>query len=662
MAKVQSTSVPTLLGPLWAKLTSPGKLASPSDGQLRFKKNKKKPNEQRKPDPDLIAFTRIAEIVATREGMTLGDGATTYFIFTLVRDLIKGIINPDYFRKCVVQSAVTMQSNCTSTEDQDPPPYGYRTALFMPTIPVYPNGTPSTDPAGYSGEKVGLFFEDTFLRWRKISYLAKNIDEPDLLDRVLMKWDCTITAGTSSRGSRPMFSLNVFGVWAKTGAAELTVNEPPIMKKTVLYWRFKIPASEPPFYNASQARSIMKPFSRIAKAQGSGSGVSLIVNAANRPMMGRGFNNNNIVQTAFVGDPELWEVKPPCKVQALILSNIWTWTDNDGKDWTCTLLNPRFLITTLHVGVFYTTVQVSDGATTYSVSVSQVMPGNWTWLYDYSGGDGDGALPKYETVKIINTSCDGDKMLMHIARSPLTYLKGARGFLMLEMLTPQTVQISTVADTYECNVEHAVNEFKDYGAAGLQAFSSDIRPQTIWCWFNGAGVVEKVQYHFRHEEEYITGIGFELYELGTKGDFDSLFLVDLLGNSESAAMLDGFDDSGRIKGWYNGSGTRDKSKTLIHTEPMWNSRFMTGASKDFYAAYAPILNENNHPWAQMSVEPVIVNHKEVRLSVKMYRLIYDGNPDADPFGSPPDYVLSDEYLGFKFTPKGITAITDHVTY
>lgn len=309
MAKVHSTSIPDLLKPLFYALTSPGKVISGPDGTLRLKKGKKAPKKEPKPDPDLVAWTRIAEIVATKEGYTLGEGDTEYFIFSLVRELVAGVVNPAYFRKCKIESAKTLESICTSSPDPDPPPYGFRTELFMPTVPVYPNGTETTETRGFAGQKVGLFFEDTFLRWRKIKYKSKNINAPDLLDRVLMKWDVTVTASTSARGSRPMFSLNIFGVWARAGAAEFTTNEPPIMKRTLLYWRFKIPASAPPYYNASQVRRIMKPFKRIAKKQGTGMPLNLFLNAANRPMMGRGFNNNNTVFTSFNTDPELWEVK-----------------------------------------------------------------------------------------------------------------------------------------------------------------------------------------------------------------------------------------------------------------------------------------------------------------------------------------------------------------
>jgi hypothetical protein len=572
MAKVHSTTVPTQLAPLWARLTSPGKVIALPDGTLRLKRNAKNPDKQRRPDLDLVAFTRTAEIVAKQEGMTLGTGAATAFIFTLVREIIRGQFNPDYFEKCVVQTAETLASFCTSTEDQNPPPYGYRTALFMPTIPVYPNGVATTDPAGFSGEKVGLFFEDTFLKWRRIRYTCKNIDEPDLLDRVILRWDCTITAGTSSRGSRPMFSLNIFGVWAKNGAAALTVFPPPILKRTLLYWRFKIPISAAPFYNASQVRRIVKPFSRIAKAQGAGAGVALILNAANRPMMGRGFNNNNIVQTAFVGDPELWEVKDPCIPWTLGTGNVWTWQDPTGTVWTATITATVVTIHPDHSATIYLDVNVFDGVNRNSINITQALTGNWNFYWDTSNPGGDGALPTYTSANVVDVSCKGGKVILSVARRYLDDKHGTRGYLLLSFDSPTSATLTTIADTPQCNPLVYTFTEHDYPPFGLKVDGNFIPAHIFWMWFDKQDNPTPLYWSERTSYPYPGTHQETHYEITYKGSVLSSWSIIIDSNQITSSTLDGLNVFNQGDSLSPFLKLMDRTKSSIQVNPNWNTR------------------------------------------------------------------------------------------
>ncbi len=310
MPKITGQAVPAELLALYTALTSPAKVTQGADGVLKLRKNKRKPKRRTPENLDLIALQKTAHRVALLLGYPEGSQPYKDFLFTLTRDLLLGIFNPDYFRPCVIRHAMTFVSTVESIVDPTPPPYSYRVTDNRPTIPTYSSGLPTSLPPGYEGFTVGVDYKDSYLRWRKISFLSPYINEPYAQETVLIRWNCKINISASKRGSRPMLSLNLKMQTCREFDSALDTYEPPIIKKTSLYWRFKMPPSDAPYFNTYQVRSIVKGGSRMHQNSGTGDRVAYLLNASNRPMMGRGFNNNQAVQTSFEGDPEMWEIKP----------------------------------------------------------------------------------------------------------------------------------------------------------------------------------------------------------------------------------------------------------------------------------------------------------------------------------------------------------------
>lgn len=309
MPKITGQNIPPELATLYAALTSPGKATQGANGTTRLKKNKKKPLKPPKADLDLAAFEATAEQVKTELEAATKQPAPPGFVADLVRTLITGAIPTDYFKKCRVLQAVTLESIPTSVPDPNPPPYGFRTSQFLPTLPTYPDGTESTKQPTYTGAKSGTYFVDTLLAWRKIAYLADSLTHAAGAVRVLFRWNTTLTISATSRGSRPMFSRNVRANTCRQTGSALTSTKPPITAKTSLYWRFLLPSTTPPYFNATQYVRYIIPFARITKDSGTGDPFAYLVNASNRPMMGRGYNNNDNVETHYDADPELWEIR-----------------------------------------------------------------------------------------------------------------------------------------------------------------------------------------------------------------------------------------------------------------------------------------------------------------------------------------------------------------
>lgn len=310
MPKITGQAVPAELLALYTAITSPAKVTQGADGVLKLRKNKRKPKRRTRENLDLIALQKTARRVALLLGYTDGSQAYKDFLFTLTRELMFGIFDLAYFRPCDIRHAMTFVSTVTSVVDPTPPPYSYRLPDQRPTIPTYSSGLPTSMEPGYEGFLVGVDYKDSYLRWRKISFDSPYLQDVRAQENVLVRWNCRIDIKASKRGSRPMLSLNLKMQTCREFDSALDTYEPPIVKKTSFYWRFKMPPSDAPYFNTYQVRSVVKGGARIHQSSGTGNRVAFLLNASNRPMMGRGFNNNQLVQTNFTGDPEMWEIKP----------------------------------------------------------------------------------------------------------------------------------------------------------------------------------------------------------------------------------------------------------------------------------------------------------------------------------------------------------------
>jgi hypothetical protein len=335
MAKVTNQNIPPDLAALYAAMTSPAKITQGDNGAIAIKKNKKKPKKNRRADLDLDAFKDVVDQVRIEMEQQGNTPVSKDWLFALTRELIIGVFRDSLFKKCKVLSAVSLQSVPTSIVDPDPPAYGFRTQNFMPTIPTYPDGEASGTTPGFHGAKAGAHFYDDLLVWRKIAYDADSINMLAGIRRVLAKWNTTIHIDATSRGSRPMYSLNLRAQVCRASGSALTSTKAPIIAKSTLYWRFKLPIATAPFFHTTQYVRHSIPFARIAKDSGSGAVFCYLLNASNRPMMGRGYNNNDTVQTTFDNDPELWEIRKCINAlnRAWVVVGNAPWYDYRGMCW-----------------------------------------------------------------------------------------------------------------------------------------------------------------------------------------------------------------------------------------------------------------------------------------------------------------------------------------
>lgn len=656
MAKTFNTSVPAILEPLWKALTSPRSVVVTPDGTIRLKKKNKEPKKPPKPDPDIRAIARVAENVALEQGYDMASASGQYFAFVVARNLAVGVIDPQFFRQCPVVSAQTMESTAVSVPDPDPPPYGYRTVNFLPTLPTYSDGTPTAQPPGYQGGKVGTHYEDAVLRWRKIQYECNAINEPDVADRVVMRWDLTIDAETSSRGSRPMFSLNIFGVIAKTGAPALTQNTPPILKKTQLYWRFAIPKGHAPFYHEAQVRKVVKALSRIAKKQGAGTGVGIILSASNRPMMGRGYNNNDFVETTLTGDPELWEIRPRCLVWHYSQGNAFRIRDQSDTVRDVFFSSPGFFVSSAGVATIQVNLEFSgDGPTsTLSFVAQPVGPWNHPILSGFSTN---------MQVRVISVACQGASVLLHVARSGYGHANSTFAILRLNIIDETAATVTTIATPFDCNPVQYFSSKSDYGAFGLQTDRWWTNPHVIWAQFDKLDDVVLFKYF---ENSYFpygggTGVFVGTTEIGIQrnGVTLSRYRAEQIAAGTFIADLDAYNDDGRIQGWDTKLGWLNYAKNQSQLAPLWNTRLSHVTSRYFYSGIPQQPDDANYPWAQLGISPIVDADGNVAMQLKFYRRTTAPVSGTPPFESAPWYILTDTYIGQRI---GADSITPGVTH
>lgn len=310
MAKVTDQNIPTELKALYDALASSNVAGTSAAAAIKQKKGSKKPRKKKRSNLDLVAFRDCAEEIANRLGMHPATIAFRDFVNAQIRELILGIYNAQYWEKLTPDSALTYESNPISVVDTSPPPYAYRDPLNQPTLPSYAVGTLTGAAPGYAGHTSASIYSDDYLRWRRMVFTLENIKDPKPARWLLMRWDVRIDVNTNTRGSRPMFALNILSQICNLTASACDSPMPPLLKKTSLYWRFKIPPSSAPFYNTYQVRKISKPLTRITKNSGIGEPQKLLIDASNRPMSGRGYNNNTQVTTTMNSDPEIFQISP----------------------------------------------------------------------------------------------------------------------------------------------------------------------------------------------------------------------------------------------------------------------------------------------------------------------------------------------------------------
>lgn len=293
-------------------------------GQLFARTRRAARNAQRLRTKSIL-FLRIeqaAEEICRRLGLLEGSEEWRAKRYEQRTALLAGIFDPRYWKKCALISESFFTSTPTSIPDPSPPPYSFRIVSNLPTIPTYPPGVADSGPAGYAGSKVGDYFEDQSLSWLEslfelVSATRSTKDEP-----TFFKWSPRLDIESTTRGSRPMLSLLVRADLVEWDSPIITDHDAPVSAPISFYWRYNVPQTLPPYFQAEKDRDIVGFVPDASTPDTTPVPTTAVLKSAPRPMFGRGFNNNDDVAASISNDarPELWQLKPCLGQKSYIVS------------------------------------------------------------------------------------------------------------------------------------------------------------------------------------------------------------------------------------------------------------------------------------------------------------------------------------------------------
>lgn len=297
MVKLTAQSVPPEHAATLAQYLSPNLANAPGKVQARTRqKVKKKPYKKRaqrlaKTLRDLIkkmayAYAEQNQIPYSPawERARLDEAKRALFLYP-------------YWLRMIHESTNYHTNSPTTATDPAPPPYAYRDPLNLPTLPTYSDGTITSGPAAYHGEKIAGQFHDSTWTWRTDHYTTPRPTGAAYNSHAAIKIEENITITASHRPSRPMASLMVRLRVAPADNDYLSGANPPRALSDSLYSRYKPKITPPPYYSTT----IQSTYLTAIKARTDGTPPAMLTHAAlttaPRPMFGRGFNNNTSITT-----------------------------------------------------------------------------------------------------------------------------------------------------------------------------------------------------------------------------------------------------------------------------------------------------------------------------------------------------------------------------
>ena len=309
--RITDQDVPPELVELYDDLISTTGTGPDAGSVARTRRGARLPQGGSTPSENSAALAAAVEALIKKWAKRISPYAIPGFRARRLDELKQGFFNPEYWTACGISSETHYTSTPTSVPDPDPPPYDYRTTSNLPTLPTYPDGEAGAGPCGVFGATSGDYFEDQGWSWKRVNFeLLREIeniaDEPALL-----QISATFTINTDARGSRPMLSMLIKPNLCNTGDAILTDATPPIVGARSLYWRYRIPETDPPYFDLQQDRQAIMVLGPSAIGTATPPVAMASVAAGPRPMFGRGFNNCTEVDIAADITPQLYMVELP---------------------------------------------------------------------------------------------------------------------------------------------------------------------------------------------------------------------------------------------------------------------------------------------------------------------------------------------------------------
>lgn len=288
--------------------------ANPPDPEKVEKKRgrKKKKKKPRSDTPTTaLQWLQQAARVLTERRIAAGENIDFGQAYALsLLELRLGYFNPEHWEKCEQLDEKHFQNVPETGPDPKERSYAYPDPSNVRTLATYGDGSETTGPPRYHGNKLEGHFVDRLLVWKRATFEYVNKFDPGAVEPTFIDFEGTVTAFADRRGSGPMLSY-IAKTWSvKKESSRLTTTEPPTNKPWSFYYRFKVPQTPPPFYHAQDAKKHIRTMRQPKHEETDGRLEKAVVLVAPRPMYGRGFNNNINVTTQFNPTITIWQIKP----------------------------------------------------------------------------------------------------------------------------------------------------------------------------------------------------------------------------------------------------------------------------------------------------------------------------------------------------------------
>lgn len=341
MVKLVDQNIPPELESIFLQIISPQKKLATGATKARTRRAVKRPRTIKKKKAAIRYFDDAATILAIRLELVPSSQEFKDFVYNQAKDLKLGIFNPLYWTKLVLTAEEKITCYPTATRYTKARAYAYPDPANQPSVahytdcnftglPVMYNGVTAYDAMqppeqtsswdsgaskwdnGNAQWDVALIpasrFRDLELTWMMNTYKAQHPIGTRELDPIIMSWKPEILVNASNRGSRAMFSVIYKARVFLDGNYAVLPLIPLTTKPKNFYHRFKSLITPPPFYTAAKALHIVKVINNDFVKSLSGSDQYITIEAGNKPMMGKAYNNNTQVTTSFINKPELYSL------------------------------------------------------------------------------------------------------------------------------------------------------------------------------------------------------------------------------------------------------------------------------------------------------------------------------------------------------------------
>jgi hypothetical protein len=310
MAKVSDIDVPPELVALYTRLISNGKAGATSSNSSRIRTAATRPTKKRKAPYVTRRLSAMVDLLCKRLGLTEDTQEWRSRHYLELSNLLDGVIDPDLWLECVVLSVTSLESFPENVPDPSPPPYAYRDVGNLPSLTTYLDGEETVGHPTYEGAHSGGYFNDNYWRWtRKVFALQEPVTDP-LKTAAFYYGSLSFEIDADARASKPMFSALAHPIYARSGDGILETVDPPRVKAISFYWRYTIPDSDAPFFHKEYQRRIMM-LPRLTPKFTTGLPADrAVMTIGPRPMLGRGFNNNQSVSVQMQEDIKLYQLHP----------------------------------------------------------------------------------------------------------------------------------------------------------------------------------------------------------------------------------------------------------------------------------------------------------------------------------------------------------------